>query len=136
MPKIVFITVATNQEKISAISLQVQRHFEQEEPILILAPNEKAMQYLDDLLWMHPENSFLPHQIVNATSKEKIAITTLPQNLNQAKVLINVSPSICSIPEQFEMIYELYDKTSSEKMEQSQRRLETYQQKGLAVLVR
>lgn len=129
-PNVIFLSITTNQQKIASICQHVQKHFDRSEPILILAPSEQAVQYLDDMLWKFPEDSFLPHEASQASSKEKIVITTVHQNLNQSKILMNLCPEPCPIAEQFETIYELYDQTHSDKVEQSKRRHEAYVQKG------
>lgn len=133
--EIIFLTIKTNQQKIDSIWQCVQRHFDHKDHVLVLAPSDHAKQYLDDLLWKYPENSFLPHLATNKQSNEKIVITTLAQNLNNAKILVNLCSDICPITEQFEIVYELYDETSSEKLEQSKRRQRTYAQKNQEVRV-
>lgn len=133
MPNVIFLPVKTNQHKIGCICYSIQTHFAKGEAILIIAPSEQAVQYLDDLLWKFPDDSFLPHVVSQSPCKEKVVITTLSQNLNSAKILMNLCPESCSIAEQFEIIYELYDETHPEKLEQSKRRHQTYSQKSFNI---
>jgi DNA polymerase III subunit chi len=125
-PKIIFLKIATNQQKIETICSCVQKHFENGDSVLILAPTTQAVQYLDDLFWKYPQESFLPHTAAQSPSKERIVITTLPQNLNNSKILFNLCPELCPLVEQFEIVYELEDGTHPEKLRQSQMKQQAY----------
>lgn len=129
-PKIIFLPVRTNQDKIENICQTVQKHFDRQDNLLIIAPSPVAVQYLDDLLWKNPLDSFLPHVTSQIECKDKVVITTITQNLNHAKILMNLCQEPCPIIEQFEIVYELYDETHQEKLEQSKRRRQIYIQKG------
>lgn len=133
MPQVNFIRVIDNPSKLSQICALVQRHYEQGEAILITLPNTEAAQYIDQLLWRLPEESFLPHQIATSPTQEKITITTLTQNLNSAKVLLNLNPGASPIANEFEMVYELFDETHPAKQELSKQRFENYQNQKFSV---
>lgn len=132
-PNIIFLPISSNQQKIGCICHHIQRHFDSGDTLLIIVPSEQAQQYLDDLLWKYPEDSFLPHVVSQAQCNEKIVITTLSQNLNNSKILMNLCPESCPIADQFETIYELYDETHPEKLEQSKKRHQAYVQKGFNI---
>ncbi len=129
-PNIIFLPIKTNQQKIKCICHYAQKHFDAQDSLCIMAPTQQAVQYLDDLLWKFPENSFLPHAIAHVKCQEKIIISTICQNLNDAKVLMNLCTEPCPIVEQFELIYELYDETQLEKFDQAKHRFKFYAEKG------
>lgn len=133
-PNIIFLPITTNQQKIECLCHNIQKHFDSGNSILIIVPSEQAVQYLDDLLWKYPEDSFLPHTAAQAQCTEKVVITTLSQNLNDSKILMNLCPEPSPIAEQFETIYEFFDETHPEKLEQSKRRHQAYSQKGFNIL--
>lgn len=132
-PRICFIPVRDNASKLNAICRCVQKHFDRKESILIAAPNNEAAEYVDHLLWKFPEESFLPHQIVANLTTEPVAITTQMANLNQAKILFNLSPAASPIFNEFECIYELYDETHPSKAELSAKRKAFYQERNCQI---
>ena len=50
IPTIIFLPVKTNQQKIDNLCHTIHKHFSQKERVLIIAPNEQAEQYLNELL--------------------------------------------------------------------------------------
>lgn len=125
-PKITFIPVATNQDKMGSLCRIVQKHFELQQSMIIITPNEQAEQFVNDLLWKFPPDSFIPHAIAKDTCQDFVVITTVMRNLNDAKILINLCPQPNPIIELFEMVYELFDETHPSKLEQSKLRLQAY----------
>lgn len=128
-PRITFIPVNTPQEKLDRICALVQQQHEFGRRILMITPNDEASKFIDQLLWRYKEDSFIPHTIASQASKDDIVITTLVQNLNQAHVLINLSPNVPSIFNEFEEIFELQDNTHPEKARLSQQRQSFYETK-------
>jgi DNA polymerase-3 subunit chi len=101
---------------------------------LIAVPNFQAAQYIDNLLWRIPEESFIPHIIADAPTAEWIAITMQDQqNVNQAARLLNLCSTPSALYQQVEEVYDLYDETHPQKKDLSQQRLRLYQAKGLLV---
>lgn len=131
MSKVHFINVSDGPSKLQAITQTVQECLDHEKRVLIAVPNQEAANFIDRLLWTTPEESFSPHAIVNGPSQELVAITTSPTNFNKAQVLINLNPHISPISSEFEVIYDLYDKTHPSKETLSQQRQEAYTSAGL-----
>lgn len=127
--KVIFIPVSTNQNKISCICTTIQRHFEQGQSILIRVSNETAEKYVDNLLWKHPEESFLPHVATTVPTDDRVIITQDMKNLNNSSILFNLSTQPF-LSDEFEVIYELYDETHHEKLLQSQSRRRIYKENG------
>lgn len=132
-PKITFIRVKDNQEKCACILQRAQAVFFEEKRLLIAVPNMEAAQYVDTLIWHTPEDSFIPHTIAQGPCQDWIAITTLSQNVNQAQILLNLSPQACSFYLAFEQVYELYDASHPQKEALAKQKLVDYQAKGILV---
>lgn len=126
LPLITFLIVKDNQTKLKSICKIAQKHFEKKQPILILAPSEEIAEYIDQLLWRIPEESFLPHQKSDLSSNDFITISTKMENLNRARIAFNLYSSICPLHQEFDQIYELYDETHPSKKEQSLQRKNAY----------
>lgn len=101
--------------------------------LLFSVSSEAAAQYLDDLLWKFPPESFLPHSIVSGPSSETIGITLGLENFNQASVLFNLRSETHPKATSFSFIYEFYDETDPNKKIQSEHRKLMYLQQGLQV---
>lgn len=121
-PNIQFLKVTTNNEKLKLIASTIAQVFQQGKKILILMPSAQAAEFLDKYLWQISEESFLPHGISNVATNERIAITTVHENLNGAEVLLNLNPSISPLSHSFATIYDLEDLTSPEKAQLSKDR--------------
>src|SRR5438067_1828946 len=117
LPRVIFYTVSDNAGKLLRICKTVQDAMQKEKKLLIFVPNEEAGRYIDALLWRMPEDSFLPHiySNINKNSKERVIITELDNNLNQASVLLNLKPSCSPLLPGLEEIHELYEISAPEK---------------------
>lgn len=132
--RVCFIQVMDNASKLKKLCDIVQTHFLKKDVILITAPSIQAAEYIDQLLWRSPEESFIPHAIVSHASKEKIAITTSPSNVNQANVLINLLAVTHPNPGLVDVIYELLDLTSQDKIEVARQKREIYMKAGHQIM--
>lgn len=128
-----FLQVTDATSKLGSICNTTQKHFTNREPILIAVPSHEAALYIDQLLWRQPEESFIPHLIVNVPTKELVAITTTDINVNQARVLMNLRPEILPRLDDFDIIYDLLDLTHPAKEELSRKRLSAYKSLNLEV---
>ncbi len=132
--KITFYRVKDNTAKLTFICQKAQEAFQQEKRLLIAVPNLQAAQYIDQLLWRTPEESFMPHVVTDMPTQEWIAITLQEQvNVNQALRLLNLCPHPSSLYQQVEEVYDFYDETHPQKKELSEQRLRFYQEKGVRV---
>lgn len=114
-PCVRFLKVTDNASKLQKLRFAIESHFLKNDKILIAVPSTEAAAYIDQFLWKAPEESFLPHAIINFPTKERIAITTSNANVNQAPILINLLPTLHPNPAGVTLIYELLDLTSKEK---------------------
>jgi DNA polymerase-3 subunit chi len=126
MVQFFFINVSDNLSKLSSIVSTCKKHFLNRDSILIFTQDKIAAQFIDDLLWKMPQESFMPHSITSQLTDEKIVITTIPKNLNKAQILINISAKPATFCNEFEIIYELMDATTEEKLKLSKERFDSY----------
>lgn len=132
MAEIHFLKVSDNPQKLTKICQVVQHYFNLHKALLILVPNQEVAEYIDQLLWKIPEESFLPHSIVNSSSTEKVIITSMAQNFNEASIILNLTAEIHPFSE-YEITIELFDETHPAKREISQQKVEKYRQQGLTI---
>jgi DNA polymerase IIIc chi subunit len=121
---IIFIPVETVDAKLRAIAKIAERSTLDKHPLCILVPDEKARQFVDDLLWKFPIESFLPHPTAYLT------IETAPK---EASALFNLCPTPFLEKNIYKTIYELEDKTSLDRLDLSKKRYESYKQEGYSI---
>ena len=135
-PQITFVQVNTPQAKLEWITSTVQQQFELGRRILIVAPNDEASRFVDQLLWKFQPEAFIPHAIIHQSATDIVAITTRHQNLNRAHVLINLCPDASPIAADFDYIFEMHDNTHPSKAQLSQQRQAFYQVAGHNTIIR
>lgn len=115
--KVIFIPVKDVVTKLRKIAEIATEHLERKEPLLILVPDQAALEFVDELLWKLPEEGFLPHP------SSLIQIATKPHD---ASALFNLRPLAYLDKPPFKTIYELEDYTSSERLQLSKQRYAAY----------
>lgn len=128
--KITFLKISNNQEKLLSLVQIVQKQFDLGLKTLIACETDQVALFLDELLWRFSDESFLPHLIANESCDERIVITTSPNNINQATVLINLHQTPHPNFKEFNKIFELYDETHPIKEEASKIKRSFYQSEG------
>lgn len=128
-PQVIFFQVKDNALKLKKICELAQLHFEKKERFLFVAPDQGALEFIDNLLWRLPIESFLPH-IVSDESNESICITKSSNNVTRANFVFNLCPSALLWQEHIKIIYELEDHTSEEKKQLSEKRYLSYKAAG------
>lgn len=129
-PHIVFFNVRNNESKLLKIAEIAKTHFLKRERLLIIAADQKALEYVDALLWKIPKESFLPHSIAENPVDEPIVLSRKRENLNQARFLFNLCPTPLLFEDPFKKIYEFEDLTTQTKEILSKRRFAAYRQAG------
>ncbi|MBF8263287.1 MAG: polymerase chi subunit [Parachlamydiales bacterium] len=127
-PRVVFFQVSDPAAKIAHIAQTAQYHFLRKERFLVLAEEDKALAYVDELLWNHTPEIFLPHAIHDAECQEWIALTKLKKNLNDARYVFNLCPTPLLIEGPFRIIYDFEDTSSQSKKNLSATRYDSYKQ--------
>ena len=132
--RVIFFQVNNDQEKRHKIVQMAQEYFDKKEPLLIHLPHEKALDYVDLLLWRSPKESFLPHVIKDQPCNDLIVLTTSTENPNQARSIFNLNPKPFNINNlSFHRIYEFEDLASVEKNKSAQTRYKYYKEQGYSV---
>jgi DNA polymerase IIIc chi subunit len=124
--RVVFFQVRDPKAKVEKLAMAASSHFERKERFLILAENQAAVQYIDELLWKTPKTSFLPHFAVTEKSESWVAITAEKRNVNEARFVFNLCPTPLFIEGPFRIIYEFEDLSSPAKQQLSQIRFDAY----------
>ncbi len=77
-----------------AVLRLTRRHLEQGERLLILAADQLQAEEVDRMLWVADPASFLPHALAGGPDQERepALIATSPENLNQARALMALTP--------------------------------------------
>lgn len=134
--RVVFFQVRDNGAKLKYIVDAAMAHFDKKEAILILVEDDRAQQFVDDLLWKFPETSFLPHILTDEPTTDLIAITKVKNNCNNAKIAFNLCPTPLLIEGPFRIIYDFEDTTSIAKKNLSSLRFDAYKQAGFLIEAR
>ena len=132
-PDVIFFEVKDSTNKQWCISETIQVLYDKGHSVMICTPSLTAAQYVDDLLWRMPMDSFIPHGISHIPTLEKIVISTHSKNLNKAEILFNLGPSIVS--EGYVTIYEFMDLTHPDKTQVSIKKKELYEKQSCPVTI-
>ena len=124
-PRIVFFQVKNAADKVRLLADTAQSHFAKKEKFIIFAEDDRAIEYVDSLLWKYPQVSFLPHAIAENPCPDPIVVTKVKKNLNEARFAFNLCPTPLLI-EGFRIIYDLEDATLPNKKLLSQARFDAY----------
>ena len=121
---VTFLKVHDNKTKIQRLLEVIHHHFYKGDRILIMVSNATAANYINELLWSTPPESFIPHIMTDASSMEQLVITQKKNNVNRSSVVVNLSSEIWE--ESIEHLYELMDTTSKEKETLSRQKVQHY----------
>lgn len=134
--RVIFFQVDNALKKVQKIIETAQFHFEKRDSFLILVEDLKAQTFVDELLWKQPDTCFLPHIATDEPSQEKIVITKMKKNNNQALHVFNLCSTPLFFEGPFKIIYELEDLTTPNKKNLSTLRFDAYKQAGLSIEAR
>lgn len=135
-PRVVFFQIQSAKQKLEKLIWAAHHHFALKDSLLILVENDTAAQFVDTLLWKEPFSSFLPHSIANGPSNDKIAITKIKQNVNEATIAFNLCPTPLLIEGPFQLIYEFDDATNPSKKNLSTLRYDAYKKQHYPIEAR
>jgi DNA polymerase-3 subunit chi len=135
VPKILFTSLKTPSEKVRFLIKVVFDHYLKNHKIIIFTQDLKTAQFVDNLLWSEPKESFLPHFMSQSLTDEKIVITCEKSNLNEAKVAFNLtSQALNPIDLKLHTIFEIEDLSMIEKTAVFKKKLLTYQKSKLSII--
>ncbi len=126
------IPVNSAKEKVFILTQLAAQHFQEKEPLLIIVPDEKALTYVDELLWKEPADSFVPHFSSHIPCSSLITITTIKENLNAAKHALNLThdPLFC---DGLTTLYEFDGQTKGPSRAALEARYHAYREKGFTL---
>ena len=102
---------------------------------MIKAPDVKSLEFIDQLLWRFPIDSFLPHIIKDTSCKDYIVITTSRENPNNASAIFNLTKDPIDLSKNsFNRIFEFEDLSNKQKVESAKNRFDHYKSKGYTII--
>lgn len=125
--RVVFFQVGDASAKLQRLAETARAHFRKKETFLIFVEDDKALHFVDDLLWKTPDVSFLPHIPSDEPTHHKLAITKTKTNVNGAHYAFNLCPTPLLIPG-FKIIYDFEDLSAPNKKSLSTLRFNAYKQ--------
>ena len=129
-PKVIFFQIENTAQKLIKIASMAHYHFLNKEPLLLLAPSPKAVEYVEALLWQEPPEGFLPHEVSEIATDELIVITEKEQNLNKANYLLNLCVEMPAFSFGFKVTYDFEEKNRRAAFE---KKYKSYRDKGYAI---
>jgi len=129
--QIVFYSVRDTQDKLAKLCSIAKRHFDLGEALLIMTADEKARDFVDELLWRLPSESFLPHLATDMPCQDPIAVTCSRENINQARAIFNLTPEPLFIDNL--TIYEFDERSTPQRSQASEARFKAYRDRGLPI---
>lgn len=133
--RVTFFQVRDDKQKRGKIIHLAEEYFEKKEPLLIHLPHQKALEYVDLLLWRAPPDSFLPHMIKDEPCNDLIVLTTTKENPNNARSILNLCKEpIDNEKLSFIKIYELEDLASTTHNKSAQERYKAYKSAGCTII--
>ncbi len=131
MTKVIFYPVRTTSAKLTKLLEIATTHFHKAEPLLFLVPDEAAWEFLNNLFWSTPPESFLPHPC--RLIQIRHTLSSYPLEPPPGTVF-----NLCPTPvlhENLKILYELEDSTSAEKLKASQQRYHAYRERSFQIIV-
>ncbi len=130
--RVVLFQIRSSGAKLSCLTTTAALHFKKKESLIILAEDEKAALFVDELLWRSPATSFLPHIATEEPTSDYIAISRLKNNVNHSRHAFNLCPTpLLTGP--FKTIYDFEDLTSPSKQQFSALRFDAYKRAGYII---
>lgn len=135
VPKIFFTSLKTPAEKVRFLIKVVSDHYLKNHKMIIFTQDLKTAQFVDNLLWSEPKESFLPHFMSQSLIDEKIVITCEKSNLNEAKIALNLTGQpLNPIDLKLHTIFEIEDLSALEKAALFKKKLLVYQKSKLTII--
>jgi len=128
--RVVFFQVADTGSKLKRIAETARLHFNKKEHFIFFVEDDRALHFVDELLWKIPDTGFLPHAAADEPTHHKVAVTKTKTNVNNAPYAFNLCPTPLLVPG-FKIIYDFEDLTAPNKKSLSILRFNAYKQAGL-----
>ncbi|HNA62491.1 MAG TPA: DNA polymerase III subunit chi [Rhabdochlamydiaceae bacterium] len=123
MTTVIFIPIKETQTKLIKLQEIAQKQLWEKHPLFFLAADKPSIDFLDKLLWSG--ENFLPHP----TPFLKIGLELDPHYTT----VFNLRPSAMTALERIKTIFEFEDHTSSERLQLSKQRYQTYRDQNFRI---
>jgi DNA polymerase IIIc chi subunit len=132
--KVIFYTVKDSNAKVRALLSSIDRHTLQKEKIKIVVPDTNAIEFVSDLLWKEPKESFRPHSKTVPLLNQELILLSLPlQENDDYSIVFNLSQGPYTPSASVRILYELEDLSHPQKAALFQKKFQVYQQKGYTI---
>lgn len=129
--KVTYYTVKTAAAKMHYLIQTASSHFAQKEKLQIIAPDKKALTFVDELLWNQPQESFLPHCTSSPVLFNDLIYICLPDEaLDDYLFVFNLCPTPYTPHPRVKVLYELEDYSHPDKKALFQTKFKLYQSLG------
>ena len=129
--KVIFFQIKLEHTKLLRIIQKAHMHFANKEQLTIVVPDQKALEFVDLLLWKTPKDSFLPHDI-EKNSQELIQIV-LEKDMRIPPYIFNLTAHALQLKHHPKIIYEFDDSTSPQKSLNTRNKYQHYKNLGLNI---
>ena len=129
--KVIFFTIKEANAKVKALLQTVTSHFWRKEKIQILVPDKAALEFVDNLLWNQPKESFLPHSTGEILPFQDLVFLSLPlPSVPPYPTLFNLCQTPYPASTDLKILYELEDLSHPRKAAAFQNKFKEYQKSG------
>lgn len=114
----------------------VESAYKRQEKVLVYASTEMRANEIDRTLWIHKQESFIPHKICQPNEPEPtVPVAIVTEEINPLGAGILVADGHCSIDFacDFNSIHEFVDRSSPEIQQACRERYRTYRERALSV---
>ena len=110
-----------------------QKAFEKKIFLQIICPQEKTIEYLENLLWQTPADSFLPHALDHEWTREPILLTLKTQIQKPFTHILWLNHVPPPIQLKWIHLYDFDDQSSAQSREKSSARYHFYRESGCKI---
>ncbi len=132
--KVIFFTIKDSSAKVRALIQTVSSHFMRKEKIQIIVPEKNSLEFVDNLLWTQPKESFLPHSTEVLLPFQDLIFLSLPlPSVEPYPIVFNLCPAPYNPTPSLKILYELEDLTHPQKAAAFQSKFKQYQKAGFTL---
>ena len=132
--KVIFFTIKEPGAKVRALVQTVTSHFVEKQKIQIVVPDKASLEFVDQLLWNQPKESFLPHSTEVLLPFQDLVFLSLPlPSIEACPIVFNLCQTPYTATPSLKILYELEDLTHPQKAAAFQSKFKQYQKAGFTL---
>lgn len=118
----------THSSVVDALRSLLGKALESDKQVLLYHNDVAMLKMLDDALWEHPADSFLPHGLDSdeAPETQPILLTSKEENLNEAEFLFTLDGCEPDFAAQFERCFDMFDGKDEQAVGRARLRWKAY----------